>query len=160
MDTKKFVALLRKVIREEVKQALREELQVVKEQKATVVARFKSMPPPRPAVSTQRAAKALPKFGGPVADILNETLQSMVQNPASIIPDDAQPYDAGSQEEWPTMGGSTLTSRMFANDDQDGFGQPAADYPAHAGGGDPTMAFVKDYRAVADRAKQISDSKG
>ena len=154
MNTKQFIAVLRKVVREEVKQALREQLKDAYKQRIV-------KPAPKSATSivevSEKAVKRLPRFGGPVADILNETLAAMLHNPDINAHEDLQGHQHNTQGEWPSLGTSPMTSQVFAHSEQDGFAH--TDLPTTTGD-DPTLAFVKDYRAVTARAKQISDSKG
>lgn len=155
MDAKQFVAVLRKIVKEEVRQVVREEL------RSALVESKKLAPGPtklvqaRPPISrTQPSApKPIKKFGGPVGNILNETMMSMMSNPSAAIPDPI------GEEEWPSMGGSTFTTNHLGDPELNGFDPEPATPPILHPSGDPTMAFVRDYSAVVKRAEQISNSR-
>lgn len=143
MNAKNFMLVLRKVIREEVRAAVRQEVkQLLQEQQK---------------VSPSRIVKQVPQqkrtppvmFDGPLSSILNETAESM--------------YSSPQQEEWQDMGGGTFTA-----DQAQGFGLSAlmnqetavADsVPSHFAGreSDPTAAFIKDYSAVMKAADRFSN---
>lgn len=140
MNAKNFMLTLRKAIREEVRAAVRQEVkQLLQEQN-------------RPAASTLKRQQSVQQmrtppvsFDGPLASILNETAQNM--------------YSSQQQEEWPDMG------ETFTADRAQSFGlsalmnQEAAvvDSTAPSFGGDPTMAFVKDYSKVMKAADKFSN---
>lgn len=139
MNSKSFVSVLRKIIREEVKAAVRQEVKSLLSE---------TRQQPRQAQVARQANRIPPvSFDGPLASILNETAQTM--------------YSTSHQEEWQDMGG-TLTA-----DQAQGFGLAALmnqetsitdSTPSHFAG-DPTMAFVKDYSAVMKAADKVAGNR-
>jgi len=138
MNAKNFMLTLRKVIREEVRAAVRQEVKQLLEsnQKAPLTKTTKQVP------NQKRHSPVL--FDGPLSSILNETAESM--------------YSAQNQEEWQDMS-ETLTA-----DKAQGFGLSALmnqntsvdNFTPSNLTGDPTSAFVKDYSAVMKAADKFS----
>jgi len=162
MNTKQFATVLRKIIREEVREAVRAEFQLLREQRSPTLTKTKTVLRP---TATQSTTPPVKKFGGPAGDILNETLHSMMRNPSLSIPDNVSPMvqvDPGSEEEWPEIGSGTFTSAMLGENEADGFQEVAPEAPSISMGmesNDPTMVFVKDYRATLQRAEQLSNER-
>lgn len=149
MKASQFVDLLRKVIREEVRSVVKEELKSIK----PLIAERKAVTQPKPQPQRQRPqapARTAPivSFDGPLGDLLNETAQQMYSQPA--------------EEEWPDMNGGAFTAEDAPMmglgsllDDEDGFAQPqAARTPTRNFSGDPTAAFMKDYSGVMRSADE------
>jgi hypothetical protein len=142
MKASEFASILRQVIREEVKMAIKEELKPIKallaEQKKPIQ---KTAPTQLPKPAPRRSAPIV-SFDGPLGSILNETAQTMYREPA---------------EDWPDMNGGAFTA-----DDAHSFGAASLSsmlgqedaLPATSYGSDPTMAFMKDYSAVLKAADQ------
>jgi len=143
MGMKNFILSLRKIIREEVRAAVRQEVkQLLQEQRTSNVPR-----PAKQVVSQKRTPQVM--FDGPLASILNETAQAMSNNHVE-------------QDDWQDMNGGALTA-----DQAEGFGlaslmnrQEVAE-PAVGSrfSGDPTMAFVKDYTAVMNAADKFANKQ-
>jgi hypothetical protein len=145
MKASDFVNLMRKVIREEVRAIVREELKTIKpllkETKSTTM-----QPASIPQVKQkpiQKRTTPIVSFDGPLGDLLNETATSMMNE--------------SYEEEWPDMNGGALTadhaqmgvqsmSSLSALMDDD------APLPEVSGYSDPTRAFMKDYSAVLKAA--------
>ena len=148
MKASDFVNLMRKVIREEVRSIVREELKTIKPLlKETTQQGFKAGLPaaaPKAATPTRKPAITPPTFEGPLAGLLNETYESMINEPMQ-------------DDEWPDMNGGALTadhaqmgvqsmSSLSAMMDDD------SPLPDMGGYKDPTRAFMKDYSAVLKAA--------
>lgn len=136
MKGSEFINLMRKVIREEVRTVVKEELKALKpllmeKQQPTVTKK-----PTTPAARPQRT-QPLVQFDGPLKSILEETARSMQQAP--------------QEEEWPEMNMGMMTSE---------------DAPSFAGNSnmraamsnDPTAVFIKDYSQVLKTAEQIASN--
>jgi len=148
MDSKQFLKVLAKLIREEVRQAVREELRTAlveskasqprTAQKPGLLAQALT-PKPRPVTATPTPRRF--QIPGAVGDILNETAMAMMSHP-SPIPDTGEYSDSdyGMIEEGVAPIHQAAT-------------------PNYNPSGDPTMAFVKDYRAVVKSAEAIHNSK-
>ena len=156
MKASEFVNLMRKVIRDEVRTIVREELKTIKPllketaQQGLNTSFKQGLPAktPKVAAPTRKPSIKPPTFEGPLASLLNETYESMLNEGHQ------------EEEEWPDMNGGALTadhaqvgvqsmSSLSAMMDDD------APLPDASGYGDPTRAFMKDYSAVlkaADRA--------
>lgn len=141
MNAKNFMSILRKVIREEVRTAVRLEVkQLLQEQQ-------KSQLPKQAKQVAQQKRPSPVVFDGPLSSILNETAQSMYSSPAE-------------QEAWQDIGGGTFTA-----DSAESFGLSAlmnqetavADSAPSHFSGDPTMAFIKDYSSVMKAADKFSN---
>tara|TARA_R110000868_G_scaffold28036_4_gene105532 strand:+ start:16407 stop:16868 length:462 start_codon:yes stop_codon:yes gene_type:complete len=150
MKASDFVNLMRKVIREEVRSIVREELKTIKpllkETKSTTM-----QPASIPQVKQkpiQKRTTPIVSFDGPLGDLLNETATSMMN-------------ESYREEEWPDMNGGALTAdhaqmgvqsmaSLSALMDDD------APLPEAGGYSDPTRAFMKDYSAVLKAADQHS----
>jgi len=152
MKASDFVNLMRKVIREEVRSIVREELKTIKPLlKETTQQGLKVGLPakaPKATAPTRKPAITPPTFEGPLAGLLNETYESMIN-------------EGHQEEEWPDMNGGALTadhaemgiqsmSSLSAMMDDD------SPLPEAGGYSDPTRAFMKDYSAVLKAADQHS----
>ncbi len=145
MKASQFASILRKLIHEEVRLAVKEELKPIKAMLAEGRKPVKQSTPQRP--STPKRSNPLVSFDGPISQILNETAQSMINQ----------------QEEWPDMNNGTFTAEHAQN-----FGGSSLmsmldstpeDLPAMGYGADPTAAFIKDYSAVMKAADQHASGR-
>ena len=138
MKGSEFINLMRKVIREEVRTVVREELKAIKpllmeKQQQTVIKK------PTTQIARPQRTKPLVQFEGPLKSILEETARSMQSAPSE------------EEEEWPEMNMGMMTSE---------------DVPASMGhtsmraamSNDPTTAFMKDYSKVLKTAEQIANN--
>jgi len=143
MKGSEFIQILRKVIREEVRTVVKEELKafkpVIVENKSKVT-KFEA--PQRPVVQApRRTMPTMPTINGALGDILNETAQSM--------------YNNQEDEEWPDMNGGPVTMEsMPAMMSM----QPANVGRAEAMNGDPTAAFMKDYSGLMKSADELAQN--
>ena len=147
MDSKQFLKVLAKLIREEVRQAVREELRTALVESKVTQPRTTQKPGllAQALVSKPRPVAAPPaprrfQIPGAVGDILNETAMSMMAH--HTAPE--------IEEEWSTAEGGSFTQEQAP-----AMAAPNYNHPS----GDPTMAFVKDYRAVVKSAEAIHNSK-
>jgi len=153
MKASQFVELLRKVIREEVRTVVKEELKPLKsllaERQSVGAAPIKKpSQPTQKFINNVRTAPPKPAFSGPLSSILNETAASMFNTNDS------------ETEEWPDMNNGILTaddapmSMMSMFNDND-------DLPSSGPmdmSGDPTRAFMKDYSTVLSKANELSQN--
>lgn len=151
MKATALVQLMRKVVREEVRSVIQQELtEILKEGLQSTITEIKSPAKATAPKSIKSApAPARPKrtapivtFDGPLGDLLNETAMGMANNQ----------YD---EEEWPDMNGGPMTSAHVPQADPSSLMSMMDDeapLPASTGYGDPTMNFVKDYSAVMKAA--------
>jgi hypothetical protein len=151
MKGSEFVNLMRKVIREEVRAIVKEELKAFK----PVIVESKT-------VTNYEAPKAketayrpqLPKptkkapvvtIDGVLGELLNETAQSMYNDPNW----------SAEQEEWPDMNNGPVTM-----DNMPGMMGMRMQQPQKASvdfTGDPTAVFMKDYSQILKQANAIAD---
>lgn len=147
MKALEFAKLLRKLIREEVTTIVREELKAIKpllmEKASNNVAKERVIPTQKPKQPQPKRTIPTVSFDGPLADILNETAQSMYKTP--------------QEEEWPDMGGTYTSDQVpamgFSNENNIGSFDAGDALPSYGS----TAAFIKDYSAVmkaADNFKQ------
>lgn len=152
MDSKQFLKVLSKVIREEVRLAVRAEMRI-----ALLESKSSITPNPRTRISSQAPAprasapprqpapaKRFTQIPGALGDLLNETAVSMMSHPT-----------LAEEQEWPTMGDGDFTVDQVPITDTLPAPSPSHPHPS----GDPTMAFVKDYRAVVKAAEAIHNNK-
>lgn len=144
MKAVEFAKLMRKVIREEVRAAVKDELKEIKsilaesKQPKTFkneLVQKKTIKPSKP------APEHIQKMQGPLADILQETYQSMLHE---------EPID-DPEAAWPDMN-NTLTSEM-APAMRPGLFQS----PSPTSYGDGTEAFMKDYSSLMKKADAIAN---
>ena len=141
MKGSEFIQILRKVIREEVRTVVKEELKafkpVIVENKSKVTKFEAPQRPVAQAPKPKRVIPTMPTINGALGDILNETAQSMYNNP--------------EEEEWPDMNGGPVTM-----DSMPGMmGMQSANVGrAEAMNGDPTAAFMKDYSGLMKSADE------
>lgn len=136
MKASKFVEVLRKVIREEVRSVVKEELKALK----PVIAETKKQVPIKKQAPPKRTTP-LVTIDGVIGDLLRETATSL--------------QNQNIEDEWPDMNGGPLSSQMFAADiNEDGFAQPQQRDPGtyERMNGDPTSMFIKDYSKVMKAA--------
>lgn len=142
MKATEFVNLIRKVIREEVRVIVKEELKafkpVIVESKGTTVQ--KGLPPLQTKIQMPARKTNIPTFEGALASILNETAQSMMEAP-----------QAAEYDEWPEMGAGPMTM----NDVPAGMDSAISRQAAMSG--DPTAAFMKDYSSTLKKAESIAN---
>jgi hypothetical protein len=154
MKASQFVDLLRKVVREEVKSVVKEEL---KSFKRTLVNEGIEPTKTNPIIKKSRPQppanrKPMVSFNGPLADILNETARSMQHN---VV-----------EEEWPEMNGRSyqaedaplvgMQSMMSMMDTDSDYSLTPSRQAAMSG--DPTAAFVKDYSKLLQKADAIAQN--
>ena len=145
MKASQFASVIKKLIHEEVKLAVREELRPIK----AMLAEIK-----KPAKQAPMQGAPIPKrttpvvtFDGPIGQILNETAQSM-NNQHEEWPDVNN--GAFTADQASSFGGTSLMSMMESSPE---------DLPVSNYGSDPTLAFVKDYSAVMKAADQFVGGK-
>jgi hypothetical protein len=147
MKATDIVKLMRKVVREEVRSVIQQELtEILREGLQSTIAEIKQ--PKRQTRAVTQPAPPPPKrtapivtFEGPLGDLLNETAAGMVNEHV--------------EEEWPDMNGGPLTSAHVPGagmGDLSSLMNDDAPLPESSGFGDPTMNFVKDYSAVMKAA--------
>ena len=140
MKGSEFINLMRKVIREEVRAVVKDELGYIK----TLIAESKTKQPEykapqqRPAAPVRRS-QPIVQLDGVLGDILRETQESMLNESAG--------YSAET-EEWSHMG------ELMTSDHVPSMAQMMAPPTMQSNrfDPDPTAAFVKDYSAVMKAA--------
>jgi hypothetical protein len=149
MKATDLVKLMRKVVREEVRSVVQQELtEILREGLQSTIAEIKQ--PKRQARAVTQPAPPPPKrtapivtFDGPMGDLLNETAMGMMSSGYQ------------EEEEWPDMNGGPMTAAHVPQTDPGSLMammNDEAPLPASSGYGDPTMNFVKDYSAVMKAA--------
>ena len=142
MKATEFVNLIRKVIREEVRVIVKEELKafkpVIVESKSTTIQ--KGLPPLQTKIQMPARKTNIPTFEGALASILNETAQSMMETP-----------QAAEYDEWPEMGDGPVTMDNIPG----AMGSSITRQAAMSG--DPTAAFMKDYSSTLKKAESIAN---
>lgn len=145
MKGSEFINLMRKVIREEVRAVVKDELSYMK----TLINEIKTKQPETKAPALQQKRQAPPvrrsqpivQLDGVLGDILNETAQGMLNESMGYEDETA---------EWPSMGD------MMTSDDIPAMSHmmPQAQAPTQHNrfDPDPTSAFIKDYSAVMKAA--------
>ena len=145
MKASQFASILRKLIHEEVRSAVKEELKPIKALLSEGRKPIKAIQPQKSNVP--KRTTPLVTFEGPISQILNETAQNM----------------NATQEEWPEMNGNMLTSEHAQN-----FGATSLmsmmdsdndELPSIGRHADPTTSFIKDYSAVMKAADQYASGK-
>lgn len=149
MKAIEFVNLMRKVIREEVRAIVKEELKPLQ-----LMVESKSIQ--RPANNLKQQAqqpikkKIVPPqikgIKGPLADILAETYMAMQQE---------APYE-DPEAEWPNMDEMFISKHVPPS-----FGpqQPISQNEVRAAiTGDPTQALIKDYSSILKKADAIANN--
>jgi hypothetical protein len=160
-----FIKLMRKVIREEVRQVVREELKaagpILMENRNKVVA--KSQPntkqptqaiqhkqPTKPAYSSEIA-----NLKGPIGDILRETAISLRSNnnvETQDWPDMNSGYQSTPSLQHMNPFGQQSLSSILNDDEMDS--EPVAMNSIHSN--DPTAVFMKDYSSVLKSADKLA----
>lgn len=103
MEGKKFVELLRKVIREEVRTVVKEELKAFKPtivENTTKVSKTTTTTKSVPTQTKRLVTPPTPQFSGPLASILAETYEAMQKETPIDDPEAA----------WPDMNGGVVTT--------------------------------------------------
>jgi hypothetical protein len=139
-----FIKVLRKVIREEVRTVVKEELQAYKPLLKETTKQVTTKPI---AQKAQPKVKPMPDLGvkGPLADVLKETYAAMQQTPTSIM----EGYeDIDTTNDWPDMNGGTFTSEHAPAM------APTRPQPTQRFNPDPMAGLMKDYSAVMKAADQ------
>jgi hypothetical protein len=146
MKASQFVEILRKVIREEVRSVVKEELKSLK----PLLKESKPVVAPKPVVQQRPAPKRtqpLVTIEGALGDILRETAESMRgQN----VEDDWIDMNGGPMT---TADVNTFAMNSFTPQEESRPVQPKFNFS-----GDPTMAFVKDYSKVLKQADQLAQN--
>jgi hypothetical protein len=144
MKGSEFITLLRKVIREEVRTVVKEELKAIKPLLAE--ARTVQKPKPTQPVTTkplQKRTTPIVSIDGALGDILRETAENMYRQP---IQDDS---------EWPDMNGGVMTSQHLGLGDDGFMERPSIVSSGMNAGVDIGSApFMKDYSKVLKAADQ------
>lgn len=142
MKASDFIKILRKVVRDEVRTIVKEEIKALKplltESKPVIKAK------PQQPIAQPKRSSPLVALDGPLGEILRETAMSMQSTPEPA-------------EEWPEMNQGTYTSDMLGADiNEDGFiEQPRSNVGNYERmNGDPTAAFMRDYSKVMKAADQ------
>lgn len=160
MNSKDFIQALRKVIREEVTVAVRNELKnfdtVITESKKKEVAKYTdTINPTKP---TQRPVAKQPKqyVSNPMLnDILNETSGFTGEGPQVYL---EESIDYNDMSEWPTMNmGGRMPSAPAILTDVDGRRVDTAQLASTEAGAAVVNALTKDYSALM---KAIDKKKG
>jgi hypothetical protein len=142
MKGSEFIQILRKVIREEVRTVVKEELKAFKPvivESKNKVTKFEA--PQRAVVQAPKPKRIMPTINGALGDILNETAQSMYNNP--------------EEDEWPDMNGGPVTMENMPGM----MGMQSANVGrAEAMNGDPTAAFMKDYSGLMKSADELAQN--
>ena len=163
MDSKKFITVLRQVIREEVQLAIRTELQVSQR-----LSERKIQPPVKYTTSLNTTIPK--KVQAPAKDystnsILNSLLQQTADEP---VGDDFMTLNESINyndfDEWPTMQGG-----MRSNGGMNNFSARNINLPAHDTEGRPlntaaipdhvVNALNKDYSSILKKSKEISKNR-
>lgn len=141
MNTKDFVKILRSVIREEVRSAVREELKVLTENRIPAKQVIQSKP-------RQVSAPSKSITGNPILDqVLSETkLTSDFRQTADVGYDDFGSFTSNNIQSMqpPTS--------MMDYDIEDNYESPLPEM-------NPSMPFMKDYSQLMKKADQISSQK-
>lgn len=153
MEGKKFVELLRKVIREEVRTVVKEELKAFKPtivENATKVLKTVSVKntPPQP---NRLITPPEPKFTGPLASILAETYEAMIKEPQVEDPEAAWPDMNGgvvTTSNMPGGMGASMASMMDSNFDSKLNTQEGSLPP-----------LMRDYSSILKKADDIANNK-
>jgi hypothetical protein len=146
-----FISLIRKVIREEVRTAIKEELKSLKPiiaENATKSVKPKTPPPPQTQQRQIQRTTPLVTLEGPLGDILRETAESLHTNGNYVN----ESY--GETEDWPDMnngasyGSDDVPMTMMSQIEPTNQRQSSmSSFDA-----DPTAMFVKDYSGVMKAA--------
>lgn len=145
MKGSEFINIMRKVIREEVRAVVKDELSYMK----TLINEIKTKQPETKAPALQQKRQAPPvkrsqpivQLDGMLGDILNETAQSMLNESAG--------YDSETAD-WPSMGDMMTSDDIPAISHMMPQSQPQIQQNRFDP--DPTAAFIKDYSAVMKAA--------
>lgn len=139
MKGSEFIKLLRKVIREEVRDVVREELKSIK----PMIIENKTRPTIKQ-VPSQQKMQQKPHYtiDGAFSRILKETADSMNSNHATEM------------EDWPDMNGGLMTSEQVTP--AMNYSAPSNNMQSHSS--DPTAGLMRDYSAVLKSADAISQN--
>jgi len=138
-----FVKVLKKVIREEVRQVVKEELKALK----PLINERQNVVPAKKVVKQESVRRNYPlvTIDGALGDILNETANSMYAN------------NSNEYDEWPDMNGGPMTSEHAGDMGMmDGFSDSRQTYTNMTG--DPASMFMKDYSKVLKSAEEKSQN--
>ena len=159
MKAADLVKLMRKVVREEVRSVVQQELtEILREGLQSTIAEIKQPHKNRQVRGVTQPAPPPPKrttpivtFDGPMGELLNETAMGMMSSGYQ------------EEEEWPDMNGGPMTSAHVPQADPGSLMSmmndeaPLPEVGGFGGYGDPTMNFVKDYSAVMKAADAHSN---
>lgn len=145
MKGSEFINLMRKVIREEVRAVVKDEMSYMK----TLIKEIKTQQPETRVPATQQKRQAPPirrsqpivQLDGVLGDILNETANSMLNESVGYEEETA---------EWPSMGDMMTSDDVPAMSHMIPGSQAAPQYSRFDS--DPTAAFIKDYSGVMKAA--------
>ncbi len=158
MKGTEFINLMRKVIREEVRAVVKEELKsfkpVIVESKQQSVTKLEA--PKRKAVQPEPLIKRqTPVFKGPLADILQETYTAMQNEPPVEDPEAAWPDMNGGVVTMDNMPGGMGMSMAAMMDDDFGskLNPPSSNTPTN------TPPLIRDYSALLRKADDIANNK-
>jgi hypothetical protein len=151
MKGSEFVNLMRKVIREEVRAVVKEELKAFK----PVIVENKTVtrhqvPTTKETTHTPQLPKPSKKapvvtIDGMLGELLNETAQSMYNDPNW----------SAEQQEWPDMNNGPVTMNNMPGAMGTRIQQTQMASPDFSG--DPTAAFMKDYSQILKQANAIAE---
>jgi hypothetical protein len=133
MKASQFVELLRKVIREEVRSVVKEELKAIK----PIISETKKSTPPSSQQPVKKRTTPIVTMDGAIGDLLRETADSMHNNP------------------WPDMNDGPLTSDQAPSF---GLANLVSEQPQPNFSNDPTTAFIKDYSSILKKAEQHAEN--
>jgi hypothetical protein len=157
MKGTEFINLMRKVIREEVRAVVKEELKsfkpVIVESKQQSVTKLEA--PKRKVVQPEPLIKRQePVFKGPLADILQETYAAMKNEPPVDDPEAAWPDMNGGVVTMDNMpGGMGMSMAAMMDDD---FGSRLNNQPTQQ---TTTQPLMRDYSAILRKADDIANNK-
>jgi hypothetical protein len=160
MNSKDFIQVLRKVIREEVQVAVRGEL----DKFSSVITENKSKPVAQPAKYTEQyRPKPQPQkkqftSNPTLNDLLNDTVGFKGEGPQVYLDESVNYIDYNDQSEWPTMNmGGKIPQAPAVLTDIDGRRIDTAQLSTTAEGAAVVNALTKDYSALM---KAIDKKKG
>jgi hypothetical protein len=141
MKGSEFINLMRKVIREEVRAVVKDELGYIK----TLISETKAKQPEYKVPQQKRQAppvkrsQPIVQLDGVLGELLNETAQSMLNESTGY---------SDQMEDWPSLGDMMTTDDIPAMTHM----APSSPMQNNRFDPDPTAAFIKDYSAVMKAA--------
>jgi hypothetical protein len=155
MKTNEFVKIIKQVIREEVKKAVKDELNTFLTEVYTAPSKSKVTPKTnkqvRPAVAAQPKTNNFDMYG-PLSQLLQETANSMT----------SADYNNNGGNDWSDMG--TFTSDHISSENMGDFGEYNPQLSHTFGDNDdlpnsPTNSLIRDYSAVMKAADDYKMGK-